>query len=610
MKRFTISLFVLAAFLATFGSAQAQVLFSQNFSGGSIPANWTNDDASVNDVKWEFCANPTANCADLYGRPPFASTDAANGFAILDSDAGGDLAVDHDSRLTTPAINCASAAQVFVVFDSYIGVFNHSADDKARLRVSTDNVNWTSFQIFTGLTGTTGATRFSANPEISAIDISSVAANKPVVYVQWRWEGNYDYWWMLDNIVVTTEDPSPRNDLVVGDFFYPVSSYATPESQLATDTFSFSAEVSNKGSANATNVKVEAKVVSIVGGNIAATLFTDSKTIATLPSGYVDSTINLDLRYAPELPEGLYRIIYTVTSDSVDQRPADNTVFDNFESTDVIFSKEVGPTGGLRPGSGGDYAVANMYTMSPASQESYVLAGFQFTCATNAADPLEDVIASAYLFKVNDDIDGGFSNFDDAELFSPSFTWLASADYDFPDGAQNYALQSVELIDLTTGEPGTPLEAGARYFATIAYAGASNVAFQAFADRIEYKFISTAVYTSAWFLGGFGEEDAAVIRMFIDLAVTTDEKPLADGAVTVFPNPVSDVLNLKVNFDAPLDATITIAELSGRVITFEDRAGLTNDNLTFNVANMAAGTYLVRVATKEGTKTTKFVVAK
>jgi hypothetical protein len=612
MKRFTISMFVLAAFLVTFGNLQAQVLFTEKFQG-SIPATWTNDDASVNDVKWEFCASPTATCVDLYGQTAFASTDATNGFAVLDSDAAGDLAVDHDSRLTSPAINCSGATQVFVTFDSYIGVFQHVADDLARLRVSTDGTNWTSFQIFTGLTGATAATRFSENPKSSVINISSVAAGQATVYLQWRWQGNYDYWWMLDNITVTTQDPSPTNNLAITDFFYPVSSYATPESQIATDTFSFGAEgISNLGTSDATNVKLTARVVRIENNQIAATLFEGSKTIDVLPAGYVDTAIYLDERFAPELPEGLYRIIYTVSSDQVDQAPGNNTIFDNFEVTDVIFSKEVGPTGGLRPGSGGDYTIANLYTMSPSSQETYKLAGVQFTGAKNTADgPLEGSVVTLNLWKVNDDVDAGYNNFDDTELFSTSLNWLASADYTFPAGTANYAIQSVELVDLITGEPSTTiLEPGGRYFVGVSYADASNVIFQAFADRIEYKFVSTLVYSTQWFFGGFGEEDAAVIRMFIDLATSTDDKPLPANAVTVFPNPVSDVLNVKVDFNNPTDATITIAELSGRVITFQDRAGLTNENLNFNVANMAAGTYLVRVATKEGTKTTKFVVVK
>jgi hypothetical protein len=56
--------------------------------------------------------------------------------------------------------------------------------------------------------------------------------------------------------------------------------------------------------------------------------------------------------------------------------------------------------------------------------------------------------------------------------------------------------------------------------------------------------------------------------------------------------------------------TITIAELSGRTIRIEDKKGLTNETLTYNLPELASGTYLARIATKEGTLTKKFVVQK
>jgi hypothetical protein len=65
---------------------------------------------------------------------------------------------------------------------------------------------------------------------------------------------------------------------------------------------------------------------------------------------------------------------------------------------------------------------------------------------------------------------------------------------------------------------------------------------------------------------------------------------------------------LKVDFNKATDATITIAQLDGRVIRYENREGLTNETLSYQLPNLAAGTYLARIATKEGTKTKKFVV--
>jgi len=98
--------------------------------------------------------------------------------------------------------------------------------------------------------------------------------------------------------------------------------------------------------------------------------------------------------------------------------------------------------------------------------------------------------------------------------------------------------------------------------------------------------------------------------MYVDLVTTTDEKPLPASYMNVYPNPVKDVLNLGLNFGTASDVTITIAELSGRTIKIEDKKGLTNETITYNLPQLASGTYLARIATKEGTLTKKFVVQK
>jgi hypothetical protein len=116
------------------------------------------------------------------------------------------------------------------------------------------------------------------------------------------------------------------------------------------------------------------------------------------------------------------------------------------------------------------------------------------------------------------------------------------------------------------------------------------------------------VFTDQWYLAGFGNDYAAVMRMDIALASSTDEKALADNVMNVFPNPVNDVVRLKVEFEQATDATITIAQLDGRVIRYENREGLTNETLSYELPSLASGTYLARIATKEGTKTKKFVV--
>ncbi len=604
MQKLSTLCLTMFAILLSAQFASAQILLEEDFSGTGLPAGWTTTDASGQNVLWEWCAAADAGCVDLYGLDPFASTSAANGFLVLDSDAAGDLPSNHVSRVTTPVINASAASEVYVVFQSFIGVFATPSDNNVLLKVSNNGTTWTTYSFANGLSN---SNRFSDNPLISGVDVSAVAAGQATVYVQWEWTGNYEYWWHLDDVVVTTQNPTPTNNLSIGNFFYPVSSYATPVSQIASDTFSFQANVSNLGTQDQTNVTLIARVLNVTTG---AVLFADSTNIGTLAAGYLDSVVDITGRFIPSLPIGLYRVSYTVHSDQVEGVPANNTQFDNFEVTDLIFSKENGPTGGLQPGSGGDFAVANLYRMDPNNLDQYNAVGAEFAMATNTGDPIGDKSVVAYLFRLNDDVDDSFTTFDGADFISTSFNWIGLANYDMPDAATQYQLQAMELTDLS-GNVGIPLDPGGRYFLAIQYSGTSNTAFQAFNDRTIHYFVSTAVYSDQWYLAGFGNEQNAVIRMYLELVNKTDEKPLPAASLQVVPNPVSGgVLNLAVEFAQPTQASITIAEMSGRVIEIDNRPSLTKEVLHYDIPELSNGTYLARIVTKEGSRTVKFVVAR
>lgn len=610
MKLLSKFLPILALFLS--GMLQAQTPFwSETFTAG-IPAGWTNVDASGQGFTWQWCSapNPTPPCAPVFnGQLPFASTTAATGFVHVDSDAGlsAPLPQNHVSRLTTSAINCTGKSQVWLQFQNHIGTYVEPLATNAIVRVSTNLTTWTNFTPFPTFTG---ENFFSPNPYFAVLDISSVAANQATVYIQWQWTANYEYMWDLDDVNVYDVNPAPKNDVVISDFFYPPSSLAQPVSQIATDTFAFGAWLSNAGSDNQTNVVLRAAVTT--DANVE--LWTDSLTIPILGSGTVDSFFELPKRYAPELLVGAYQIKYTVRADKLDERPADNSGSDFFFVTNNIFSKEntspASPAGGIRPQTlGTGWYVGNLYQMSAGSLENYQATTATFTFGADAAEiPVTDVEASIYLFRVKDGVNfataGGF---DRTTFFSPDLVWKGLANYSAPDTMAGGLFQTVQLLDVDLFTPGVKLDKGARYLVVVGYADQSRFAYHAFNEEVNMFFASTFTYSDQWYTSGFGADANAVLRMNISLATTTDDKPLAESAMRIMPNPVSDMLNLAVSFDKPTNATITIADLSGRVIEFEDREALTNDNLSYPVRQLAPGTYLARIATAEGTLTKKFV---
>ena len=68
------------------------------------------------------------------------------------------------------------------------------------------------------------------------------------------------------------------------------------------------------------------------------------------------------------------------------------------------------------------------------------------------------------------------------------------------------------------------------------------------------------------------------------------------------------MVNLEINLEEASNATLTIATISGQVLSYENKSNLKNDIVSFSVANYPSGTYLARIATEQGTKTLKFIV--
>lgn len=213
----TVCVFLVLVMFASAASAQGNVLFQEDFSSG-FPIGWSTSDPSGNERLWSYCSDPTnENAASpgsttgchtiwddlLNNQGPFAASTSGNGFMTVDSDAAGDIM--HTSRLTTSAFDFSSNARVAIQFQSHIGVFTLDADPFAVLQVGTDGVNWTDFVVFPGLV--TGAPnpptqRWSFNPTLVSLDLTSVAAHEPVVFLRWQWTANFEFHWDLDDIVI------------------------------------------------------------------------------------------------------------------------------------------------------------------------------------------------------------------------------------------------------------------------------------------------------------------------------------------------------------------------------------------------------------------------
>jgi hypothetical protein len=198
--------YILVLFFAAH-TTTAQVFWSEDFSGDTLPENWITEDANpgTSNVIWEICSTP-GNCtpANLVNSP-FQSETVANGYAIVDSDAAGPISPgNHVSRLTTPAIDCSNQDQVFLEFQSFILTASLNAAENAIIRVWTDTdtlILKPYPQLFQN-----DSNEDSKNPEILNFNISDIAANQATVHIQWEWTGNYEYFWCIDDVRLSSVD--------------------------------------------------------------------------------------------------------------------------------------------------------------------------------------------------------------------------------------------------------------------------------------------------------------------------------------------------------------------------------------------------------------------
>lgn len=592
--------------------AQPFLIFEEQFDGG-IPENWEIGPGEPAGALWQWSATGQADFAEVageslealyWGGDPIESPSVANGVAMYNSDVydSGGVAVGTGpfpgttvGTLTSPSIDCSEHALVYLKFNQYARANANSVS--TLVEVSNDGgMTWTDYPINRRVTENN-----STNPnDVEIIDISEVAANEADVKIRFTWNGRY-YYWLIDDVQLITP---PQKEWVLGDIFYPPASFSQPVSQVATDSFGFSADITNLGDQPISNLVLK---ISILNSSNTA-IYTDSVVLETFPPLTKDSTVRIEKLYAPELNTGDYALRYDVYSlDDEDFNPTDNARREAFRVSSNLFAKEDDLDIAFRPSTGGDYQVGNMYLMSPNAGNNFTASTITFAAAKNESDgPLSGSEVTFLMYKVKDNIPANFVGFETSS--NESLDLVGFGSYAFVNGDENFELLNTELVNLD-GNP-IALEAGARYFLVASYVDQDNVIFHAFDDDVDYFQISTVVFTDEWSLGGFGPENSAVLRMRINMAATTTQDVLETSSLQLFPNPVTDRLRAEVVLDQPETVLLILADMDGQVLEVREREKVQEDRFEFSLDRYPAGNYLLRLSTPSGVSTKPFTIVK
>ncbi len=166
------------------GTTQA---VDENFD--TAPAGWVITDGGSNSNTWYYTNNGGSN---LDGTP----------FVFVDSDAAGNGSTSFE-QLTSDVFDVSSATSVMLDFDQYFRAYTPAYNESIAVDVF-DGSSWQNVYIRYG--NSQGSIGSWAAPDHQAIDITAHAnAN---MQLRFTYDAEWDYWWAVDNVVVTATGPA------------------------------------------------------------------------------------------------------------------------------------------------------------------------------------------------------------------------------------------------------------------------------------------------------------------------------------------------------------------------------------------------------------------
>jgi hypothetical protein len=97
-------------------------------------------------------------------------------------------------------------------------------------------------------------------------------------------------------------------------------------------------------------------------------------------------------------------------------------------------------------------------------------------------------------------------------------------------------------------------------------------------------------------------KDANSCISTIEILMSDITELAAEWEINAYPIPMKDVLNLDLNFNKPLNASIQIFDLNGNVINYiSSKIYQSGENsVKIDVSNFASSIYIVKIASAEG----------
>jgi len=592
-------------------AAAPSPIWSDDFSS---PANWVIDhDQNACSLDWQIGQN---SCTGSYPSADIVSTTAANGWAMVDSDAyggatGGTEVEDSWLTMANP-VDLNGYTDVNIEFETNYRSYN-SEVCYVVVGVADANgiVEWpeldpTSSANASGLIGQSVFMPFpglasggfqSTNPQLVSVNISPAlvgltSTELENIYIRFHWTGTWGYAWFVDDVAIieTPEHELRFSSETFGGWWM---GYNDPASALGvfgagTDyTFYPMLQATTQplrieGVVSSTGIQTQENTTMNIEIDENGTITTLSSTPMSSPSGSSD-TVSTSSPFTPA-NMGLHNISWWASSDSFPTTPVTTK---SMIVTDTIY--------GIDYDWDSDGANASGYAYLSRTLCGQVLA--------NVFDIFTDVSMTSISFHVSENSIPGASV--SVELYEED----AASDPILLDGSDSYKLQSSDIGNWVTLPLSSPLSAGTSYLAAVRgevhptdTVGISTSGNDNTVSYIQDNGCDIGTGGFGYWYGGSGY----LIRMNFGPAawvLGTAINDVENSQFNVYPNPTNGLFTIEL--DGNSKYVVSVKNVLGQTVFTTTTNGM---NTNIDLSSFDKGIYTVELKDENAIYTEKVIV--
>lgn len=541
------------------------VLWQNDFSN---PANWTtsNDPAGTpahTNGDWTITTN--VNAIPVAALKPAGFTTAANGYALINSDAAGANAFQNAKIVYNQNIDLTSAPQVLLKFQQ-----SHRRYQENTYVVYSTNggATWQEMEVNATMSVNTNTT----NPQTLQVNLSNQIGGHDSVRIGFKYTGNWDWFWAVDDVKLMTPD---AHDVAVSSVYWGSTGawgarlpyYQIPTAQVT--QLDFSGIIANLGYMNQ-NATFHATAGAYNGTSPATPIPAFSSDTANCTAGFTPAAVNATIN-----------VSVNVQIDSTDANPADNTVANaaTIAVNPSIYARDKNTISGGSYNQGQGFEVGNIF----------------------------DIYAAANLSAIDVFISG--SAVAGASVYSKLYSIDAQGNFVYVDESNPYTLTSSDLnalITLPLSGGASPLTANQPYLVVVGSLGDAGATNDLVVGTSGVSEAQTSYYLDLTNTTWYYTTGTPMVRMNFSNA-SLDETSLAPS-FDIAPNPASGVTTISLG-NTSSDATLTILDVTGKEVLHQAISSWNGaKSHEINTANFGNGVYFVNVASNGIMRTKKLVV--